>query len=338
VPRTPTPKAEGITIGFLGTGVKKVDPATDLIEQYINDHVKPDEPARFIFPLTNEEFSDSMADLARMARKSSITYEVISLTGDRNRKLFTEVASAAAKQYFVTDVWHQMELTLTEAPQAALFVIWDEQREEELSDIASGFMDASIPVLDLTNNLIPLTKDEEPDDETPDETEEAAQGEEETEDEGDDEAEAVRELEAEATTEQDRDGQEYTRPELEKMSHAEVKDIAVGMGLAPRKARENMIVAILERQGTPSEAPVGPQAGTAAPVDTGAATEFLEGLKDILDEFGSRFMGGLDDWLTKFSTAAEGFAFNTAPEEPMEVEPEPEPERPQPGRRRLVRS
>jgi hypothetical protein len=336
VPRTP--KAEGITIGFLGTGVKKVDPATDLIEKYINDHVKPDEPARFIFPLTTDEFSDSMAELARMARKSSITYEVISLTGDRNRKLFTEVASGAAKQYFVAEVWHQMEVILAEAPQSALFVIWDDKREEELSEIASGFMDAGIAVLDLTNQLIPLTKDEEP--EVANEEEEAAEAaavvaaeeEEEEADEGDDEAEAVRELEAEATD-------LYTRAAMEKMSHAEVKDIAVGMGLAPRKARENMILAILERQGLPeeaTEADVGSQAVTAAPVDSGAAGAFLEGLRDILDEFGSRFMGGLDDWLTKFSTAAEGFAFNTAPEEPMAVEPEPEP--PQPGRRRLVRS
>jgi hypothetical protein len=100
-----------------------------------------------------------------------------------------------------------------------------------------------------------------------------------------------------------------------------------------------MIVGILEAQGT-EEAPaaaVGSQAVAVAAVDTGAAASFLEGLKDILDAFGSRFMTGLDDWLTKFSTAAEGFAFNTEPEEPMDVEDEPEEEE-APKRPRLVRT
>jgi hypothetical protein len=124
------------------------------------------------------------------------------------------------------------------------------------------------------------------------------------------------------------------------MNHAGVKDIAVGMGLAPRKARENMIIAILEAQGTAEEAPVasvGSQAVAVAAVETGAAASFLDGLRDILDTFGSRFMTGLDEWLTKFSTAAEGFAFNTEPEEPMDVEDEPEEEAPA-KRPRLVRT
>jgi len=337
VPRPP--KAEGMTIGFLGTGVKAVDPATNLIEEFLNNTLKPDEPARFIFPLTTEEFSDSLADLARMARKSSITSEVISHTGDRNRKVFTEVANSAAKQYYVAEVWTQMELILNEAPQSALFVLWDDQREQELADICGKFMDAGIDVRDLTNNLIPLTKDEEG-------TEEEAQDEPEPEQVMSDGAQGVEVEEEEPVTPEDDepvvpetgDDIPYTRTQLEKMAHAQVKDIAVGMGLAPRKARENMILAILERQGTPEEpavASVGSQVVTGGAVDSGAGVAFLEGLEKVLDDFGNRFMVGLDDWLTKFSTAAEGFAFNTAPEAPMPVE---ESEPPQSGRRRLIRS
>jgi hypothetical protein len=126
----------------------------------------------------------------------------------------------------------------------------------------------------------------------------------------------------------------FTRVQLEKMGHSEVKEIALGLGLPPRKARENMIQAILEAQGiaeTTPDAPVEPQPVTVAPVDSGASESFLESLETILESFGSRFMGGLDDWLTKFSTAAEGFMLNVTPEEPMEVEPQ------EPTRRRLVR-
>ena len=325
------PKAEGITIGFLGTGVKAVDPATDLIEEYINQAVKPDEPARFVFPLTTEEFSDSLADLARMARKSSITYEVISHTGDRNRKVFTEVANSAAKQYYVAEVWTQMELILNEAPQSALFVLWDDKREEELAEVCSRFMDAGIPVLDLTNNLIPLTKDEEEQEEAADEPE------------ADEEEEAVVPEDVPTPMEEVMsDGAQgtdlYTRAQMEGMSHAQVKDIAVGMGLAPRKARDNMIIAILERQGTPEAAvvaPVGPQGVS----DDHQPLVDVEALQEALDGFRKGLAADLEEFRLAFASTIEGLVFNMAAEKPMEVdEPEPEPEPPQPGRRRLLRS
>jgi hypothetical protein len=319
---------EGITIGFVGTGEMEADAATDLIEEYINEAIKPDEPAKFVFPLTTQEFSDTLGQLADMARKSKITYEVITNPEDKKKRAYNQIAQSAANQYLVTDVFTQMETTLVEAPNAALMVLWDEKRDDELQDIVGKFLDAGVKVMDLTNGLSELgvedegAKDEEPEPEG-----------------GEEETEAAAE-EPEAEAEQGAQGEEYTRTALEKMSHAEVKDIAVGMGLAPRKARENMIVAILEAQGAVEapEAPVRSQAAADTSVDSGAAASFLEGLKDILDSFGSRFMGGLDDWLTKFSTAAEGFAFNTEPEEPMDVDEEPEPEEEAPKRPRLVRT
>jgi len=297
----------------------EADPATDLIEEYINESVKPDEPAKFIFPLTETEFSDTLAQLATMARKSKITYEVITDADNKKRRAFQEVVNGAAHTHLVTDTWTQMQEILTEAPKAALFVLWDEKRDDELQELCGTFIDAEITVLDLTNGLARL--------EAPGDEGEEGEGTEETEEEeqaAEEEADGERDFSDLTTV--------YSRIQLEKMPHAEVKDIAVGMGLAPRKARENMILAILEAQGT-AEAPAGAVEAvvvTAAPVDNAA---LLTGLEEILDKFGSRFFTGLDDWLTKFSTAAEGFAFNTAPEEPMEVEPEPESS----SRRRLVR-
>ena len=321
---------EGITIGFIGTGEMEADAATDLIEEFINESIKPDEPAKFVFPLTTAEFSDTLGQLADMARKSKITYEVITNPEDKKRRAYTQIAQAAANQYLVTDVFTQMESLLVEAPNAALMVLWDDKRDDELQGIVGKFLDHDIKVLDLTNGLAELGVEAEG--EAPDEEEGGEEGEEEeTED-----AQETRDLEAEAT---------YTRAQLEKMSHAEVKDITVSMDLPPRKARENMILAILEKQGTPEEAPAAstrPQAATDTPVDSGAATDFLNGLSDILDHFGTRFMNGLDEWLTKFSTAAEGFAFNTNPEEPMDVDDEEEPEEKEeeeaPRRPRLVRT
>jgi hypothetical protein len=321
----------GITIGFVGTGEMEADAAIDLIEEFINESIKPDEPAKFVFPLTSAEFNDTLGQLADMAQKSKITYEVITNPEDKKKRAYTQIAQGAANQYLVTDVFTQMETVLVEAPNAVLMVLWDEKRDDELQGITAKFLDAEIRVLDLTNALAELGVEAEGEEGAPDEADEADEAEEE------EEAQDVRELEAEAVA-----TDLYTRAALTKMSHSEVKDIAVGMGLAPRKARENMIVAILEAQGTAEEAPVAAvrsQAAAATPVpveESGAAAGFLDDLRDILDTFGSRFMGGLDDWLTKFSTAAEGFAFNTEPEEPMDVEPEPEEMAPK--RPRLVRT
>lgn len=330
-------KPEGVTIGFLGTGTMEVDPATDLIEEWINETVKPDEPARFVFPLTTDEFSDSLNDLARMARSSKITYEVITNPDDKNRRAHVEVANGAAKQYHVTDVWTQMEAILVDAPQSALMVLWDDQRDDELNEIVGKFVDAGIKVMDLTDHLRELSRDD-------------AEGEAEAEGETEEEA-AEDQAEAEASEDEDEaEPQEddaeaiavYSRAQLEKMSHAQVKDIALNLGLAPRKARENMIIGILEAQGGPQAAAGGSVEADVVdviPLAPQAQAAFLEGFRDLLDGFGQQFFDGLDNWLTKLGTTLEGVNFNLTPEEPMEPEPEPEPEpEERPTRRRLARA
>src|SRR6516162_4032160 len=232
----PRGKSQGITIGFIGTGEMEPDPATDLIEEFLTETVKSEDPVKFIFPLVLNEFSDSLAGLTEMARKSKITYEVITNTEDKKRRPFMQIAQAASNQYLVTDVFTQMETILVEAPNAALMVLWDDKRDAELQSIVAKFLDADIKVMDLTNGLAVLGVEEQ--------GEEEEEEEEEEEDEGEDEAEPVRELEAEAVA-----TALYTRPDLMKLNHAQVKEVAVGMGLPARKAREAMIVAILEAQG-----------------------------------------------------------------------------------------
>jgi hypothetical protein len=316
--------ADGLVIGFLGTGEMEVDPATDLIEEFINESIKPEEPAVFVFPLTSEEFSDSMGQLADMARKSKIRYEVITTADDKKRRVFTEVANGASRTYTEADVWVKMENLLTDASKSALFVLWDDKREDNLNSICFQFMDAGIPVLDLTNGLAVLGREEGAEDEEP----EGEEGE------GEEEEEAP-ETVAEAP-EEPGDEEVFTRPQLEHMSHAEVKEIAVSLGLPPRKAREGMIQAILEAQETaeaPEAVPVAAVMSQSTPATTEAHEGFWGGLKEALDEFGSRLFTGLEEFSHGFISRLEGIQFNLTPEKPMDVEPEPEAEQP----RRLSR-
>lgn len=334
MPRGAKPK--GITIGFMGTGAMEVDTATTLLEDYINASVKPDEPVRFIFPLTTDEFSDNMLNLAEMAQASKIAYEVITSSTDRGRKAHIEIATGATKQYQVADIWTQMEAILVEAAAAVLVVLWDEARGTELDNLAVKFMDAGIEVRDLTNGMIVLGEEEsqegeEPTGAVPEDYEalDPAVAEAEAEDEDGNAEDAVEILDVTTSDAL------WTRAAMEKMSHSEVKDIAVGMGLPVRKARENMIVAILEEQGIPQQATLTGVSPVQTILTAPSATNW-DGLKEVLDEFGSRFFTGLEEWTTQFIGGLEGIQFNLKPEEPMVIE-EPEPEPAAPPRRRLVR-
>lgn len=337
------PREQGITIGFMGTGEMEVNAATTLLEEFINNSVKPDEPARFVFPLTADEFTDSMAGLATMAKASKIAYEVVTNQQEKARRGHTEVASGAAKTYHVPDVFTQIEAILADAPKAALMVLMDPKRKDELDESIHKFVDAGIKVYNLTNALNELGEDEaealepeaaEPEEAEVSEDEDEDEVSEEDEDEVDDEdgnAEDAVEIVGVTTSDA-----LWTRPAMEKMSHSEVKDIAISLGLPVRKARENMIVAILEKQGGPqaaSEGPVEPVAVAAAAVGTQIP---VNGLRELLDDFGNRFFTGLDEWTTRFLGGLEGIQFNLTPEKPMEVD-EPETEEEPPRRRPLVR-
>jgi hypothetical protein len=329
----PQQKAEGVTIGFLGTGSMDVDSATDLIEEFIESVITSDEdPVTFVFPLTTDEFSDTMEELSEMAKKSDITYEVITSTSDKGRRRFTEIAGSAAKTYHVADVYTQMEHILTEAPRSLLEVLWDKEREEQLGEIVGKFLDAEIDVRDLTDGNSPMGEESEVQ-----ETQAAA-------------SPAVIDVQAvEKETDEEEELPIYARSDLEKLSRANVKEIALKLGLPPRKSSAAMIEEIMEAQGEPEEteeaeeaeetaviAVVAEEAETeivavaaiAAPPMTGNVSELVE----ALDRLPTRLHDVFDEAITSFAKTIEGLVFNAQPEQPMPVE---EPAR---RARRLVRA
>jgi hypothetical protein len=139
------------------------------------------------------------------------------------------------------------------------------------------------------------------------------------------------------------------------MTRDQVKEIAVALGQPPRKAREAMIVAILEVQGEPQIAPDD----SVKVVETGEALETVEGvlveavpsldferlesvqvawlqaLESVGNVFLTQMTSILDDKITDLGKTIEGIAFNLTPEQPMAVE---EPAQTPAPRRRLLRS
>lgn len=144
-------KSGGMTIGFLGTGVMEVDAATLLLEEHINEVAQLEEQIRFIFPLTTKEFSDSLWDLARMAKAARVPYEVITVVG---HDVHAEMLEGATRAYQVDDLWGQMEAILLQARQATLVVLGDD-RQQEIERIVHWFLKAGITVIDMdmTNGM-----------------------------------------------------------------------------------------------------------------------------------------------------------------------------------------
>jgi hypothetical protein len=311
----PPRKAEGLTIAFLGTGSMDVDAATDLVEELIESAITSDEDfVRFVFPLTTDEFSDTLAGLVKMAQESDVSYEVITATGDKSRRGFNDITSGAAKAYNVADVFLQMEQILNDSPKAILEVLWDKEREEELGEIVGRFVDAGIDVKDLTDGNVPMGEEE-------------------------DEAEAEAESGQAVTVVADEADEEelpiYARSDLEKLSRAEVKDIAAKLGLPPRKSSAAMIDEIMEAQGEPGEAVatvIDMEAVGVAEVITMSPGVNVGDLVQTLDAFPGRLHDVLDEFVTSLGKTIEGVVFNATPEKPMAVE---EPAQP---RRRLTRA
>jgi hypothetical protein len=292
-------KTGGVTIAFLGTGAMDVDNATDLIEEFIESAISSDdEPVRFVFPLTTDEFSDTLTELVDMARQSDITYEVVTSTADKGRRSFTEISNAAARTYHVADVYTQIEAILTEAPSSILEVLWDKEREEELSEIVGKFIDAGIEVKDLTDGNTPIAADgEEVPEETPTEVEPEAPEEGTTE-----EAEVL-----------------YTESQLMALNRAEVKEIAARLGLPPRRSSAAMIEEIMEAQNASEEegGEEQPAEVAAEPViEVDVVTGIGSGeLVEALDAFPGRLHEVLDEFLTNLAKTIEGIIFNATPEE-----------------------
>jgi hypothetical protein len=297
-------KTEGVTIAFLGTGAMDVDHATDLIEEYIEATItSDDDPVRFVFPLTTDEFSDTLGELVEMAKQSDITYEVITSTADKRSRTFADIASGAAKTYHVADVYTQIEQILTESPTSILEVLWDKEREDELTEILRPFVDAEIDVRDLTDGNVPMAENGE-------------------EDEGGEEA-APPAAAAEAPEEDASEAEiVYARSDLEKLSRADIKEIALKLNLPPRRSSDAMIEEIMEAQGgfdedepttvTDVEVVVEEGGMVAEMIASVDSAELVVAIRD----FPGQLHEVLDQFLTDLAKTVEGLVFNQTPADP----------------------
>jgi len=306
-----------------------VEHGTTLIEEFIDGKVSKDDKVRWVFVLTADEFTQTLADYAASAKEFEIPYEVITKPDDRARRTFTEVANSASRTYNIDNPLLQMEQILKEASESALFILWDDERNDEMERISSQFLDDEIAVYELSDALTPMGWDEDA------EPVEAT-------------VTAIRPEATEEATEEAEAGDIYSRTDLKEMSMLRLKEVAATLNLPPRKSREQMVSDILAAQSgveeeaaeEPEEEPAEPEVVTVVEETDVIVAPDWAGLEDILDRFGNTFVARMSDvfdsFLTDLGKTVEGVAFNMTPEQPVpSVVEVPEP--PAEPRRRLRR-
>jgi len=289
----------GITIGFFGTAEMDTDQAQTLVEEHLSAH--PDDPLHFVFVVTSDEYSETVGELVTMAVNSEIPYEVITWSDDKSRSSFRDAISAASKTHSVSNPVEFLKTLLVESPGGRLFILWDKEREDEMQEIATGFLSAGVSTYDLTDGLTEIGFPE---------------GGESTEEEDVAEGEVI-----------------YSKSELQKLDRQQLWQIADSLGVKRSRSNPATIEDILEKQGEVEEAaeatvspeePPETQVAVAVVEEVAVVPEEIwERLDKSLDQFTTRLLGGLENLLAKAT--------------PVATEPEPEPE-PQPTRRRLQRS
>jgi hypothetical protein len=267
----------GVTVGFYGTGEMDIEAAMVMIDENLKSYA--DEPLRFMFVITSDEFSDTLGELVQLAINSDIPYEAITSPNDKARRTFTDAFSAASKTHSVEDPLELLRSTLAESAGGRLMMLWDKDREDEMQEVASAFLEDGVAAYDLIDAMtaIGFPKEEEP------EVAETPTGE-----------------------------QVFARSDLQKMSREELRDVAGRLGIPARRASATMIEDILDAQEGPTEPePVEPE-----PVDEEAEEpvpaaktlpvpeEVWEKLDKSLDQFTNRLLTGLEDLIARISSPA----------------------------------
>ena len=128
----------------------------------------------------------------------------------------------------------------------------------------------------------------------------------------------------------------YARYELEKLSRADIKEIAVGLGLPPRKSSAAMIEEIMKAQGwQEGDTEQSGETELVTVTEDEDQTEVTEvevllnaplgsgELVQALDQFPDRIHDVLDQFLTDLGKTIEGVIFNGTPEEPEQTQLQP---------------
>lgn len=354
------PAGGGVTIGFVGSGALDLNEVAEtLIVDFIDGRVTEDDPVRWAFILTKDEFTDSLEELAKLSTRANIPYDVLTLPGDKPSRPQQTIQNKASRRYSVEDPTDHMVTYLQDAVDGVVFFLWDEKSEVTLNTTLVKFLNAGIPAFDLTDGLSPLDYP------------------------ADYEAPAEGEAESEGGETDEEEAEVFSRSDLEGMEMPDLKDIAKDLGITTRyRTPAPLIQAILDVQGedttvepepdveepevVPEEVPEEPvvpeeplpEEGVVdtPTVSTTATAEFLEVLGGTL---AVALTNAIDYYFIRLDEQQNGTVTvlveaETEPEPPSEpvppvsrlrrnrterterTEPEPEPEE-QPARRRLAR-
>jgi len=214
------PRSE-ITLAFVGSGAVEKKNATGLLRDWIDGNGGN---VKAVLPMTKEHWNPSLGIVAEFLVASDIPIEAIVDDTTAKMRELKPYLTVARKQYQSTAVPHKIAAVLSEAHDARLVVLWDDEDDNVHDTVREVDKAGGIVLLDLTDGLdrIDLQSEEgeeeefeEPaSDEVPDAEEEAEEdeseddGEEFSTEDGENEEESEEddgEVEADADAEDDLD-------------------------------------------------------------------------------------------------------------------------------------
>jgi len=239
----PAKKTE-ITIGLIGLGETTPENAIALLE----DLTGAFDDARFILPVSGEQWSDTLGEIADWIIDQQIPFEAVVTDDSAADRKFKPILAEAEKEHKVARVPHKIVNLLEKAAEPRLVILWDDD-DGDCEAAMDKAIEKNIECLDLTNGLDKLEYDA-------DEPEGGGEPEE--------DAKPAKKSKADDENAEDTSGEQdgvdnpYTRDELEAMDSDALKDIAGEWGLTvpPRSRAKKYIEAILAAQGeAPADEP-----------------------------------------------------------------------------------
>jgi len=144
-----------VTIAFIGAGEVSSKNAKALLQDQVD---AVDGNARFIFPVTEEHWTDSLDHVAQFAIDNEIPYECV-VVDEKLPKDLEEFVGDAVRSHKVARVPAKLVSLLKDAPNPKLFVLWSDD-DPECEKAFSKADDEGIESFDLTNGLDKLEFEE----------------------------------------------------------------------------------------------------------------------------------------------------------------------------------
>lgn len=242
MPRGKSSTANVLTVGWIGTG--SLPEEETYLDTTLGEYLDAQEKdglseVRILIPVTGDGFTEDMEAIIDWCKEAELDYEAVVDQAEKLPRALQKHKDAAVKSHAFTDVTAGLVKLLAEGPNGRLLILWDDEDEDGMNEIAGAAFDAEVPVYDFLQEMTRLEAD------------------------GDDGEDVVESGEGDAA-------EVYSEADLEGMDLPALKEVAKELEISPvPRTKAALIEKILDAQPNDGE----PEDDAELPADTSPAAE-----------------------------------------------------------------